>query len=296
MIHHLPTDRIVIISDTHLGRARAAARSADALRPLWAGAAHLIVNGDVAEVHHPDHWSDAARQTMQLHDLCEADGVSLTLLSGNHDPYISDIRHLNLAEHRVFVTHGDVLHPAVAPWSPVAGRIRAAYETAMQSLHGEERDQLERRLTAAQHAAAHVELSQLSREARRSSILGMLMRPWAVVRVLWYWHVFPRIAARFMAEHAPRATFGIFGHTHHPGLWHKSKRVIINTGSFGFPGSPMAVVLENEQLSVWPIVLNAKRYALDDAPRATFDLTAVGAVASTIDSENAPRQRPAEQP
>ena len=95
--------------------------SAVALRPLWAGASNLIINGDVAEVHHPEHWADAATQLLQLLDLCEKDGVALTLLSGNHDPFIGEVRHLHLANHQVFVTHGDALHPAIAPWSPALG-------------------------------------------------------------------------------------------------------------------------------------------------------------------------------
>lgn len=264
--------RIVIISDTHFGRHRAAAQSAAALQPLWQGADHLIVNGDVAEIHHPEHWCDAARQTLHLHDLCESDGVNLLLLSGNHDPYISDIRYLSLADDSLFVTHGDALHPAVAPWSPVAGRIRKAYQHALDALCGHDRAALEQRLAATQYAAAEVELSELSYEARQSSIRGMLMRPWAILQVLWYWRIFPRLAARFMAEHAPRATFGIFGHTHYPGIWRVQNRTIINTGSFGFPGRPLAVVLEESRLSVWPILRAGNTYHLAPKPRRQFQI------------------------
>ncbi len=145
--------RIIVISDLHLGRPRHAARSADALRPLWQDAAHLIVNGDAAEVHHPSHWSQAARETIRLFDLCEEDGVELTILSGNHDPYISDLKHLHVADDAVFITHGDVLHPAVAPWSPASGRIREAHEKALAALTPEDRHDLASRLSACQHAS-----------------------------------------------------------------------------------------------------------------------------------------------
>ena len=293
--HRPAAGRIVILSDTHLGRPRAAACSAAALQPLWEGASRLIVNGDVAEVHHPDHWSDAARQTLHLHDLCEADGVELTLLSGNHDPYISDLRHLWLNDGRVFITHGDVLHPAVAPWSPVARRIQSAYFRALEASQGDERGQLEQRLAAAQHAAADVELDNLSSEARRSSIVGMLMRPWAVARVLRYWQVFPRLAERFVAAHAPQAKFAVFGHTHHPGVWTVNGRIIINTGSYGFPGSPLAVVLNESELSVWPIALSGGRYQLAKRPKAQFALGDAADRSTAIDVEYPAGQRPIEQ-
>ena len=57
--------RTVILSDLHLGRAKAAARSAEALRPLWSGATRLVLNGDIAEVHDPRVWATAAREVLQ---------------------------------------------------------------------------------------------------------------------------------------------------------------------------------------------------------------------------------------
>lgn len=263
--------RIVIISDTHLGRPKAAAISARALRPLWQGADYLVVNGDVAEVHHPRHWPIAARQTLELHDLCEADDVRLTLLSGNHDPYISDIRHLHIAGDQVFVTHGDVLHPAIAPWSPTAGRIRAANDEALSRLKPEVRDTLEHRLNAAQHASHH-EWSELQREASRSRIINMLVRPWAIAKVIWYWKIVPGLAAKFASRHVPEARFFVFGHTHRPGIWTMNGLTIINTGSFGFPGKPRAVVIEEQALTVHRIVCDDAAYRLDQKPIASYTL------------------------
>lgn len=262
--------RVVIISDTHLGRPHCAAASAAALRPLWQGADQCVINGDIAEIHHPDQWAVAARQTMQLFDLCEADDVELTMLSGNHDPFISDIRHLHLAKDAVLVTHGDVLHPAVAPWSPAAGRIRAAYHDALASVDVAARDELEQRLIAAQHAS-HAEWHDLKKETSKSTLLGMMTRPWAIVQVMLYWRQVPRLAAEFAARCAPRARFVVIGHTHRPGIWHVDERVIINTGCYGFPGSPRAVVLEGNRLSVWRIVMRSGAYHLADRPLAQFD-------------------------
>lgn len=238
--------RTLILSDLHLGRPRMAARSVAALRPLWQGSTNLIINGDVAEVHHPTHWGQAARQVLQLYDLCEADGVELTLLSGNHDPYLTDVRHLNLADGLIFVTHGDVLHPAIAPWSPRAGIMRDAHERAIEAIPLEERDHLDSRLKVSQFAS-HVEWSDMAHEAAKSSLPQMLMRPWSVPQVFWYWWRFPGLAAKFMRDHAPQARVGIFGHTHRPGIWTLNDRVIINTGAFGFPGKPRGVVIDNHR-------------------------------------------------
>ncbi|MBT8486625.1 MAG: metallophosphoesterase family protein [Phycisphaerae bacterium] len=242
----------LILSDLHLGRPHGSAGHADALRPLWAGVDRLIINGDTAEVHHPRHRRAAADETLRLCELCEQDGVELTLLSGNHDPFLSDLRHLQLAGGAVFVTHGDVLHPAIAPWSPAAGRIRLRREAALASMGAEPRDRLAALLEVSQHAAfaEWADLERLESEAAGSSVLGMLLRPWALVATLRYWREFPDIADRFLTEHAPETRFALFGHTHHDGIWERNGRTIINTGSYGFPGRPLAVRLTDEMILV----------------------------------------------
>jgi predicted phosphodiesterase len=270
----LMTSRTLILSDLHLGRPHQSALSAEALRPLWQGCQRLIINGDVAEVHHPTHWAIAARHVLRLFDLCEADNVELTLLSGNHDPFITDLRHLHLADGSIFVTHGDVLHPAVAPWSPRAAQMRRRHDQALATFPPEARDSLQARLTASQHAS-QADLDYLQIQVKRSPLSSMLHRPWAVLQVLWYWRRFPRIAAKFVAEHAPLARFAVLGHTHLPGIWNVGGRIIINTGSYGFPGKPWAVMVEDDQgraLSVLRIEGRGAEYGFAREPRARYEL------------------------
>lgn len=240
---------VAIFSDTHLGRRRWGLPAADVLRPLWQGATHVVVNGDVAELHHPAYRARAAREVLRLQELCEADGVTLRLLSGNHDPYLSDVRHLHLAAGRVFVTHGDALHQAVAPWSPTAGILREAHEAALAAFSPETRGHLESVLRASQHAAA-AEWQLLEEQASHSNLREMLLRPWTWAQVLWYWHQFPRLAESFAATHAPQASCFIFGHTHRRGIWRFGERVIVNTGSFNFPGRPYLVLVEDSGVGI----------------------------------------------
>lgn len=267
----------LILSDLHLGRPGFGIASADGLRPLWQGMGNVIFNGDTAEVHHPRHRAQAAREAIRLLDLCEQDGVQPLLLSGNHDPYISDVRHVELARQQVFITHGDVLHPAIAPWSPRAGRMRAAHQAALLAMRRERgsdglsRVGLEEQLRIAQHAS-HAEWEELASEALHSTIRAMLTRPWAVVRVLWYWSAFPAMAARFAQEHGVPARFIITGHTHHPGVWEVAGRTIINTGSFGFPGRPLAVRLGRQALTIHRVIRHRTQFVLEETPRRTYPL------------------------
>jgi predicted phosphodiesterase len=291
------TQRTVIVSDLHLGRPRYGVSSAEALRPIWQDAKRVIVNGDVAEVHHPKHQAIAALETLRLADLCESDEVELTLLSGNHDPYITDERHLLLADDAIFVTHGDALHPAIVPWARGHARIRDAHDAALEAVSPEDRDSLETRLRVSQHAcySEWKDLDRLAEEARHASPLGMLLRPHAAIQVLRYWKAFPEMAARFAAAYAPEAKFIVMGHTHRPGLWEIGPRVVINTGSYGFPGRPRAVVVEGEQISVYDVVRKGSKYHLAETAVATYDIAKLPAEpAQTAPAEpSAPTRRAA---
>ena len=156
------------------------------------------------------------------------------------------------------IAHGIELQPQIPP------------ELPRVCLHQADLEQV---LMASQHASI-AEWDELEIEASRSSVHAMLLRPWAISQVLWYWLVIPGIAARFAREHVPDARFVIVGHTHRPGIWRRNGRTVINTGSYGFPGRPRAVVIEERELSVWPIRTMGDHYELDARPIRTFDIKA----------------------
>jgi predicted phosphodiesterase len=268
----LSNHRIVILSDTHLGRPGCAARSADALRPLWAGAGELIINGDLAEVHDADYRVPAARAVMRLIDLCEDDAVHLCLLSGNHDPFLSDRRYLRLFGGEVFVTHGDILHPAISPWTDHANRLKQLHADALASLEPAAQQQLEDRLGAAQFASV-AKWEEFTSHPTRRPLQRKYDLALKVARVLWYWHTLPRLASDFAQKYVPQSRFFVFGHIHRAGIWHLGGRVIINTGSYDFPARPRAVVIEHGYLSVWPIIRKGDVFAYGPRPFGRYPLS-----------------------
>jgi UDP-2,3-diacylglucosamine pyrophosphatase LpxH len=267
------SQRIVIISDTHMGRPSAAVRSADMLRPLWQGAQELIVNGDVAEIHDAQHRGAAAREVLRLQQLCEADGVNLCLLSGNHDPLITDRRYLRLLNRTVFCVHGDILHPAISPWTPYAKRLAALHADALASLDPAQRGTLDGALQVAQHAA-YRNWDHLVQEhwVRRNAVQRPLDKAVKLARVAWYWQTLPRRAIRFARQYAPESRFFVFGHIHRAGIWRDNHRVLINTGAFDFPATPRAAVVEAGQLTVHRIVRNDAGFTFAPRPLSSFSL------------------------
>ena len=270
-------ERIVILSDLHLGRSRHSAGSAEMLRPLWQGAAQLILNGDTAEVHHKKEWSQAARQVLRLFDMCEEDGTHLTFISGNHDPFLSDTRALSLMGGQVFVTHGDAFHPAIAPWSPRAAHMRRVFTKALATIDPESRGSLEDHLEASQHAS-HAEWQVLADDDYRLGLLAMLVHPFTFAASMRWWHLYPRLAAAFAARHAPHARFIVTGHTHFSSVYNINGRTIINTGGFGTYRKPRAVIIENGELRVHKIVRRGDLFSLASRAHAIFALDPVSPI------------------
>lgn len=266
--------RTVILSDTHLADDGQGAGSADALRPLWQGADELILNGDTAELSHPTQRAGAARQVMRIQDLCEEDGVRLTFLSGNHDPLITDRRFLRLCNDEVFLTHGDMLHPAISPWTSYAKQLRELHEDALAHLDLMGRAQLDQQAMAAAHAS-NIKWDHLAEhdDPKLGPMASKLDKAFKVAKVLWFWHRLPKMAAVFAARYAPESRFFIFGHIHRAGVWQFGHQTIINTGSYHCPRRPHAVVLEGQVLSMFRVNYDAVNgHQLARKPRFTATL------------------------
>lgn len=266
--------RTVILSDTHLAGNGQGAGSADALRPLWEGADELILNGDTAELSHPTQRGAAARQIMRIQDLCEEDGVRLSFLSGNHDPLITDRRFLRLCSGEVFFTHGDMLHPAISPWTSYAKELREMHQDALSQLDLMDRAQLDQQAMAAAHAS-NLKWDHLAEHEMPAlgPIADKFDKARKVAKVLWFWHRLPKLAARFAQRYAPEARFFIFGHIHRAGVWQFGHQTIINTGAYHCPRRPHAVVLNDQTLTMHRVIYDAENgHRLDEKPRFTATL------------------------
>lgn len=276
----------MILSDTHLGPPGRGARSAAALRPLWQGATEVIFNGDIAEVHDPQWRGEAARQVMRIQEYCEVDDVRFTMLAGNHDPLITDRRFLRLCRGEVFLTHGDLLHPAVSPWIKERALMKALHDDALAALDPAMRDVIDARAAALQIAelrkwdwqAAHGD----ERLPKWRRMLDLAIK---TTRVMYYWQTLPRTAAQFAHEHVPDCRFFIFGHIHRAGIWHNRDKIIINTGSYDLPSRPHGVIIEGNTLQVKRIHGSPSGYYFANKPRAVYELN--NALVDFIDAQAA---------
>lgn len=259
----------LILSDLHLGRPGGATR-ADAFEALVSDFDRVIVNGDIAELHHVKYQADAELELARFRDICVSRGIRLDLIAGNHDPFVSDIRAITLADGAIYITHGDAFHPAVAPWSPFAASMRQSFEVALaENLKRLPEDVA--RFSAAREASI-AEWRVMGSGAHVSTIGSMALRPGRALAVLRYWSGYPRMAADWVAKHAPTAGTVIVGHSHRAFVRRVGGRHVANTGSYGFPGRPHAVVIEGNTVRVHAIVERGHLYTLAQQAKSSWPI------------------------
>jgi UDP-2,3-diacylglucosamine pyrophosphatase LpxH len=243
---------VLIISDLHIGRPRMV-ETAEEVAPLVDAASVLIINGDCAELH-IDRWADtAARELEALRERCRRAGTRLVLLSGNHDPQLSPDRHLMLADDSVFVTHGDAIDPALAPWSDSAAIIRHRRREVEDGQRTDERESLPGIFHACREAAAAEWLAH-GDLGKPTSILEVMRKPQKIAAITRFWISNPKKVNAFADRHAPRSRAVIVGHSHRAGIRRIGSRDIINTGAFGVPGPALGVVLDERGLHVHRLI------------------------------------------
>ncbi|MEM1213314.1 MAG: hypothetical protein AAGI68_13565, partial [Planctomycetota bacterium] len=269
----------LVLSDLHLGHPDAP--TPDQLRPLWQDHPHVLFNGDTAEVQ-IHHLKDAGRAALdQLQRLLDADGITTTLLAGNHDGILTPKRHHFFHGQHTLATHGDALHPALAPWTHRATSMAEFTLKHLQhnqhppSTHQDaDPDQhpsipaphlLEDRLRIA-NDASHIDFAEHPHPTSNRWLA--LRKPLMIPRVLLYWHRLPTYCVRFLERYAPESRILLFGHSHHPGVWQRDPYTLINTGSFTFPGHPRAIRVFADHLTVHRIHQRPDAtYALNPEPR-----------------------------
>ena len=264
------TPQTVVLSDLHLGRPGGASRAA-AFERIIGACDRLIITGDAAELHHARFQNDAQRELDVLRDLCATRGVRLDFIAGNHDPFISEYRALTLADGAIYITHGDAFHPAVAPWSPYAASMRATFEATLAATAAGTPEDCA--LFQAAREAAISEWRVMGSGAHVSTISNMAVRPHRVLSVLAYWSRYSKLAARWAARFSPRAATVIVGHSHRASISHLEGRCIVNTGAYGFPGVPHAIVIDGSTVKMCRIEQAGAYYQIATKPRAEWKIS-----------------------
>lgn len=271
-----------ILSDVHYGDHASVVTDLRQLDPLLAGAAAVVFNGDTIDSR--PHPQAGLVERLKADVAAWLHGRSATLLTGNHDPEITDLHHLDLADGAVFVTHGDIVFDDIVPWSIDVALVR--------SLVAQERAALAK-LTFSDLLLAHrragwriprrLQTDVPPLQAFGNFLADTVWPPLRIPRILRAWAQLPARLAAFAAAHRPQARCLIAGHTHHPGVWRRPDgRVVINTGSYCRPFGRLVVDITADQV----IVRRVQRRGLEFSPGAVITEIALAPAG------NSPRSAP----
>lgn len=253
---------IIVLSDLHLGR-EDMVLSAEELLPLIERAGILIINGDAAELHVRQYAARARAELDRLHELCQTHGTRLLRLAGNHDPEGPLERYIIHPSSGVFITHGDVISEAVAPWSDAARTMRRQHRRTLAEFPIAQRNTIDARFHACREAAIS-EWNEQGDSGPPSTFLSVCTRPRKLYKVLQFWrHQIPHMN-EFVQEYVPNARLVLIGHSHRPRIKRFGGRLFVNTGSFGFPGRPLAAVFDDAGFRVVRVVNQRNCWRLDD--------------------------------
>lgn len=256
-----------IFSDLHYGERSSRIRSLAQLRPLLDGPSALVLNGDTLDTRpgpHPELTAVWRGEVMEFFAPSRT-GLPVTLVTGNHDPDLSPHHLHELADGKVFITHGDILYENIVPWSKDATRIRTLILAAMAALPPGTEHRLESRLLAFRRAVG----SLTQRHHAERNLLRFALRyagdsiwpPTRFLRVLRAWRELPARAESLVQRHRPHAKFVLLGHTHHAGVWRTPSGIVaINTGAFTFPLGAMAADVFADRLTVRRIMRRGGEY------------------------------------
>ncbi len=251
------SDKIRIVSDLHVGHKASVIDSLEALAPLAEGVDWLIFNGDTLELKYGDldaeHY-DANIEKQRFEEETAKWGCKVSVITGNHDPEITDLHSLSILDGRVFITHGDGLFPNIAPWSSNIDNLQKhaakidpqATGTTEKELH--DYLQLHKQVTILAHKDDKKYNPTLW--GKMKIFLHQAWPPTTPFRILKSWSEVPARAISLTKRFGLSPKFIVVGHTHNPATWKRGDQTVINLGSyFPWPGA-RCIDIEGDTLRI----------------------------------------------
>lgn len=269
----METKRVVVLSDLHLGHAATQVEEVKYLEPLLEGADEVVFNGDTVE-QTVSAWKERAESSLEgLKSLCAKLGVKARFLTGNHDPEVGRDGWRELRDGQVFITHGDMMLPDVAPWSLECIERREKVREICQSFDGDVStlEGLHCRTQLVEEALKPSEEPRLGFKGKKYlwSAIWPPLRPLNILRV---WVRLFAIAERFMDRYRPESEVCLFGHFHRPGVCRRGTRIYCNTGAFMRGAKALMVELEGDWMTVRAIRRDGDGYFRPGDSRGSFRL------------------------
>ena len=242
-------ERVLILSDLHMGHPVSRLERVSALKPLLDGVGTVIWNGDTWQEMTPPFRQRSAEMLAELDSLCDSLGVRQVHLPGNHDPGWPGNGWIELAKGNIVISHGDSLFDEGSPWKR---EILMNHEIVLDlwKQHPEARhDPIQRHALAREIALKLPSMDHPEGRSLFQRAWDAVLPPRRALKILESWCFQAHAGNAFCNAFFPACQVLIIGHFHHHGIWRRGKRLILNTGSFMNPAKPCWVEWHNHWLS-----------------------------------------------
>ena len=258
---------IRIFSDLHYGDRATSLKSLPSLFPLFEGASELILNGDTLDTRYGPYAAVTEAARAEITGFFIKSAPPTTFITGNHDPDISEVHSLEIADRRVFVTHGDILFENLVPWGRDSKVLHQRIVAELVKLPAAQRENLRRQLIAYRTAASSIPQRHQSEQNPWKYAMGFaadtIWPPLRILRVFQAWKETPARAANLLQRHGLIAKVMVMGHTHRFGATRVANgTIVINTGSFCPPTGAGVVDVSTSRVVLRSVVRHGKEFRL----------------------------------
>lgn len=232
------SERVLILSDLHMGHPVSRLERVAALEPLLAGVDAVIWNGDTWQEMTPPFRARSEDMLAELDALCARLGVRQCHLPGNHDPGWPGPGWQELANGAIVVSHGDALMDAGSPWKREILLNQHVVEEIWRNCPSARHDPWLRHQLARQIALQLPSVDHPEGRSLPQRVHDAIHPPRRALKILESWLGQADAGHAFCERFFPGCQVLLIGHFHHHGIWRRGDRLILNTGSFMNPATP----------------------------------------------------------
>ena len=250
--------KALVLSDLHLGsKASHAASRLDDIARVGAGFDRVILNGDTLDRCYTDPCGDdsALRFIEMARTCCASRNGSPELLTGNHDPAISNTHWIYDEHSRTLIFHGDCIRDYTHPTKRDDQRLMAKLKERWAALGGRPEAFAALHENYRQVQLQYLPIINPYKKAKTvmQYALSLIYPPRRPFDIIHYWMTAPKLALKLATGFDRAVSNVVVGHTHKPGSWNINGVGVFNTGSYMPMSGAFAVCIDGERIEHVPM-------------------------------------------
>ncbi|MFH0938529.1 MAG: metallophosphoesterase [Planctomycetota bacterium] len=245
--------KVLILSDLHFGHAASSAGLwLDGISTLARNYDRVILNGDTLDRYERLGCQPNSEQLISdVVSACRSRSGPPEIIAGNHDPAISTLHWVYLAQSATLIFHGDCITDCTHPSKSTEQRLASAMRERWRKIGGRPQKFQELLPVFREAQGHHLRENPRMLESRTASryLLRTVFPPHRPLHVLYYWWKAPGRVAQLAATFDQPVRHVVVGHSHLPGRWRRHGLTIFNTGGCMPLTTPFAVCAEGSRVT-----------------------------------------------